>query len=127
MDPTSNLNSDRWDAIKPTTWEFMPFGGGPHACVGQHKALVEASYILAKFAQLYKGIESRDAKEWAGQRRLMGVRLCAYLRDWKGIIWISLSAAHGNPVSSFIRSPLSLEYIQTFTGGCVLGFAVLGQ
>lgn len=48
----------------------MPFGGGPRACVGQHKALVEASHILAKFAQLYKGIESRDAKEWAVQRRL---------------------------------------------------------
>ncbi|KAJ8066353.1 hypothetical protein OCU04_005424 [Sclerotinia nivalis] len=48
----------------------MPFGGGPRACVGQHKALAEASYMLAKFAQLYKKIESRDARDWAGQQRL---------------------------------------------------------
>lgn len=38
--------------------------------MGQNKALVEASYVLAKFAQLYKRIESRDARDWAGQQKL---------------------------------------------------------
>ncbi|KAF7856901.1 hypothetical protein EAF04_009662 [Stromatinia cepivora] len=65
-----SFNPDRWDSIKPSPWEFMPFGGGPRACVGQHKALAEASYMLAKFAQLYRKIESRDARDWAGQQKL---------------------------------------------------------
>lgn len=65
-----SFNPDRWYSIKPAPGEYMPFGGGPRACVGQHKALAEASYLLAKFAQLYKRIESRDARDWAGQKRL---------------------------------------------------------
>ncbi|ESZ94944.1 hypothetical protein SBOR_4668 [Sclerotinia borealis F-4128] len=65
-----SFNPDRWYSIKPSPWEYMPFGGGPRACVGQHKALAEASYTLAKFAQQYKKIESRDARDWAGQRKL---------------------------------------------------------
>ncbi|KAF7902617.1 hypothetical protein EAF00_002520 [Botryotinia globosa] len=64
------FDPDRWYSIKPSPWEYMPFGGGPRACVGQNKALVEASYMLAKFAQLYKRIESRDSRDWAGQRKL---------------------------------------------------------
>ncbi|EMR91300.1 putative cytochrome p450 alkane protein [Botrytis cinerea BcDW1] len=65
-----SFDPDRWYSIKPSPWEYMPFGGGPRACVGQNKALVEASYVLAKFAQLYKRIESRDARDWAGQQKL---------------------------------------------------------
>src|SRR3954470_14163140 len=58
-----SFNPDRWNSIKPTPWEYIPFGGGPRACVGQHKALAEAAYTVAKIAQLYKGLESRDEKD----------------------------------------------------------------
>ncbi|KAF7945536.1 hypothetical protein EAE96_010303 [Botrytis aclada] len=65
-----NFEPDRWNSIKPTTWEYMPFGGGPRACVGQQKALTESAYTLAKIAQLYKGLESRDDKDWEGDWKL---------------------------------------------------------
>ncbi|TGO20852.1 hypothetical protein BPAE_0261g00090 [Botrytis paeoniae] len=53
----SNVESfkpDRWDSIncKPIPREYMPFGGGPRAFVGQQKALVEAAYTVAKIAQV---------------------------------------------------------------------------
>ncbi|TVY49941.1 Cytochrome P450 monooxygenase [Lachnellula occidentalis] len=64
------FNPDRWHSISPGPWEYMPFSGGPRACVRQHKALAEASYTLVKIVQLFKGLESRDEKEWAGQMKL---------------------------------------------------------
>ncbi|TGO39180.1 hypothetical protein BHYA_0059g00450 [Botrytis hyacinthi] len=60
-----SFKPDRWDSLicKPTSWEYMPFGGGPQACVGQQKALVEAAYTVAKIAHVYKGFESRDDRD----------------------------------------------------------------
>ncbi|THV45562.1 hypothetical protein BGAL_0474g00030 [Botrytis galanthina] len=51
-----SFKPDRWDSVncKPTSWEYMPFGGEPRACVGQQKALVQAAYTVAKIAQVYK-------------------------------------------------------------------------
>ncbi|TGO49137.1 hypothetical protein BOTNAR_0442g00080 [Botryotinia narcissicola] len=67
-----SFNPDRWDSVncKPTSWEYMPFGGGPRACVGQQKALVEAAYTVAKIAQVYKGLESRDDRDWEDEWKL---------------------------------------------------------
>lgn len=42
----------------------MPFGGGPRACIGQKKAWAEASYVLAKIAQYFQRVESRDERDW---------------------------------------------------------------
>jgi cytochrome P450 len=64
------FNPDRWQSINPDSWQYMPFSGGPRGCVGQHKALAEASYTLVKIAQTFKGLESRDEKDWAGQMKL---------------------------------------------------------
>lgn len=63
------FNPDRWNSVngKPTSWEYMPFGGGPWACVGQQKTLVEVAYTVAKIAQVYQGLESRDDKDWEGE------------------------------------------------------------
>ncbi|TEY42028.1 hypothetical protein BOTCAL_0400g00040 [Botryotinia calthae] len=59
------FNPNRWNSVncKPSSWEYMPFGGGPRAYVGQQKTLVEAAYTVAKIAQVYKGLESRDDKD----------------------------------------------------------------
>lgn len=65
-----NFNPDRWDNINPGPWEFMPFGSGPRACMGQQKAMIEASYVVVLIAQAFKGLESRDKEDWAGQVKL---------------------------------------------------------
>lgn len=65
-DNVEEFYPDRWQAIKPGPWQFMAFGGGQRACLGQKKALGEASYTLTKFAQTFERIDSRDDREWAG-------------------------------------------------------------
>ena len=61
---------DRWNSISPSSWEYMPFGGGARGCVGRQKALAEASFVLVKIVQKFRCIESRDDREWAGQMKL---------------------------------------------------------
>lgn len=65
------FDPSRWNSIRPGAWEYMPFGGGERSCMGQQKALIEASYVLVKIAQTYKHIESRDDKAWKGEMRLI--------------------------------------------------------
>ena len=64
------FNPDRWDTFRPGAWEYVPFAGGPRGCVGQVKATMEASYVITRLLQVFKGIESRDEKEWKGQVEL---------------------------------------------------------
>jgi cytochrome P450 len=64
-----NLNSDvfgpdahafkpeRWDKIRPSPREFSAFGMGGRSCLGKEKALADASYLLARLAQKFEGLE----------------------------------------------------------------------
>ena len=61
---------ERWRSFKPEAWQFMPFGGGPRNCLGQTKALVEAAYVVVRFAQEFEKIEARDEREWRGRVQL---------------------------------------------------------
>jgi cytochrome P450 len=65
-----DFDPDRWNTICPEQWQFMPFGGGQRACMGQQKALVEASYVLVRLAQSFDSIESRDPAPWKGELNL---------------------------------------------------------
>ncbi|PQE06566.1 cytochrome P450 protein [Rutstroemia sp. NJR-2017a WRK4] len=65
------FDPDRWTRIAPTRWEYMAFGGGPRSCGGQHKALMEASYVVVRLAQRFGRLESRDQREWRGEVRLL--------------------------------------------------------
>ncbi|KAF7934054.1 uncharacterized protein EAE97_008414 [Botrytis byssoidea] len=75
-----SFNPDRWDSFncKPTSWEYMPFGGGLRACVGQQKVLGKAAYTVAKIAQVYKGLESRDYRDWEGEWKLTAKNVNGY-------------------------------------------------
>ena len=64
------FDPDRWESIQPSPWHFMSFGGGQRACLGQQKALEEASYFMIRLAQMFRKIESRDDREWAGDQKL---------------------------------------------------------
>ncbi|KAL8955606.1 MAG: hypothetical protein Q9183_006585, partial [Haloplaca sp. 2 TL-2023] len=61
---------ERWDDFKPSTWQFMAFGGGPRGCLGRMKALTEASYIVVTLVRNSDRIESRDGQEWRGKVQL---------------------------------------------------------
>lgn len=50
---------DRWNSIKPTKKEYVPFGVGPRACLGKEKALAEAAYLLVRFVKRFKTLEDR--------------------------------------------------------------------
>lgn len=42
---------ERWESIKPSTYEYMPFSVGPHMCAGWALALMEMKVMLAMFSQ----------------------------------------------------------------------------
>jgi cytochrome P450 len=59
-----SFRPDRWNEIRPSQWEYMPFGGGERACLGREKVLAEAAYVVARFAQDFARIEPRDERPW---------------------------------------------------------------
>ena len=65
-----DFDPGRWNSIHPGPWEYMPFGGGQRSCMGQQKALAEASYVLVRIAQKFRNIESRDDRGWKAELRL---------------------------------------------------------
>ena len=69
-DDIETFRPERWDSINLTHWEFLGFGGGNRACLGQQKATIEASYILARLAQVLTKLESRDSQDWKPELKI---------------------------------------------------------
>lgn len=44
--------------------EYLPFNGGPRACLGQQYAITETLYIITRFVQEFRSIEARDNLPW---------------------------------------------------------------
>ncbi|CAD6455059.1 34faba6f-1d64-4a46-8146-295d2341e539 [Sclerotinia trifoliorum] len=65
------FNPDRWNDIFPNNWEYMPFSHGPRSCAGRHKAVGEASYIIARMALQFEMIETRDNRTWTEDVKLV--------------------------------------------------------
>ncbi|KAF2730395.1 cytochrome P450 [Polyplosphaeria fusca] len=63
-DDAASFNPDRWNTIKPTQYEYMPFGGGQRACLGREKSLAEGALVLARLAERFQRVESRDSRDW---------------------------------------------------------------
>ena len=69
-DDVEDFRPERWNDIGPDQWQFIPFGGGQRACLGQHKVLVEASYVLLRMATVFETLECRDLEPWKGELKL---------------------------------------------------------
>ncbi|KAF4624127.1 hypothetical protein G7Y89_g14046 [Cudoniella acicularis] len=69
-DDVETFKPERWNAINPKQWEYIPFGGGQRACLGQHKVLVEATYVLLRIAATFEHLECRDDMPWKGELQL---------------------------------------------------------
>ncbi|PSR83571.1 cytochrome protein [Coniella lustricola] len=55
------LRPERWEeAARPSTWEYIPFGGGPRICIGQQLAITEAAYTTVRLLQEFSHLEPRS-------------------------------------------------------------------
>ena len=45
-----------------TSWEYVPFSGGPRICIGQQFALTQVAYMVARIVQLFEAIGARDER-----------------------------------------------------------------
>ncbi|GKU01221.1 n-alkane-inducible cytochrome p450 [Fusarium langsethiae] len=65
---------ERWEGDLRPGWGYLPFNGGARACIGQQYALLETHYVVARMAQTYTLLESRDDEEWM---ELYALALCS--------------------------------------------------
>lgn len=69
-DPDRFLQPDlffpqRWQTIKPSPFEYFPFGAGGHSCVGRHLALYLLKSTLALLTRQYELVLTEDqAVDW---------------------------------------------------------------
>ena len=50
----ATFRPNRWQSIKPATFEYMPFGGGPRMCPGSNLAWQELMVALAMLLQRFR-------------------------------------------------------------------------
>lgn len=56
---------ERWAAIDPSPYEYIPFGGGPRMCIGAVFAMMQLKIVLAMLLQRYKlGIAPGTRVDW---------------------------------------------------------------
>ncbi|KAL5364736.1 putative cytochrome P450 family protein [Aspergillus floccosus] len=59
----ASFDPRRWADHRPD-WGYLPFNGGPRKCIGQHQAIIQASYVLVRLVQRFDKIEDvRNEKE----------------------------------------------------------------
>ena len=57
FDRPDDFRPDRWTgdlAARLPKFAYFPFGGGPHRCIGEHFAILEATLALATIARRYR-------------------------------------------------------------------------
>jgi cytochrome P450 len=86
---------ERWETLRPTPYEYFPFGSGAHYCVGRAFALAEIKIVLAMILQRYK-------LEFPPGRRIDRMPGARLLLSPKGAVAIRIERHNG----SFSSSPV---------------------
>ncbi|KAE8153286.1 cytochrome P450 [Aspergillus avenaceus] len=55
---SESFRPERWAERKQTAWEFLPFNGGPRACLGQQFAITLISHQVFRLVQHIETLES---------------------------------------------------------------------
>ncbi|KAF2497096.1 putative cytochrome P450 alkane hydroxylase [Lophium mytilinum] len=63
-DDADKFRPERWENLR-TSWEYLPFSGGPRTCIGQQHALTEALYTTVRLLQSFKDVQPGDSSMWA--------------------------------------------------------------
>ncbi|KAK3324589.1 cytochrome P450 CYP52T1 [Cercophora scortea] len=58
-DDAAEFRPERWEGRK-VDWGYVPFSGGPRACLGKEYALAEAGYLTVRLLQRYDRVEPVD-------------------------------------------------------------------
>ncbi|KEY75092.1 hypothetical protein S7711_01552 [Stachybotrys chartarum IBT 7711] len=85
-DDPEEFRPERWARLRPG-WSYLPFSGGPRICIGQHYALKELSYIVARMVQTFETMQSMDDSKWT--------ELYALVMTCKNGVHVSLKRPHG--------------------------------
>jgi cytochrome P450 len=56
------FDPDRWLTAEPSAYGYMPFGGGPHVCLGAAFAMMEIKIVLALVLQRFRLVPQRNAR-----------------------------------------------------------------
>ena len=56
---------ERWENLKPSPWDYLPFNGGPRICLGQQYALIEASFTFIRIMQRFEDVIGYDPETGA--------------------------------------------------------------
>lgn len=62
--PSQQFHGGRPALLTSLIKEYLPFNGGPRACLGQQYAITETLYIITRFVQEFRSIEARDNLPW---------------------------------------------------------------
>ena len=64
----SEFRPERWESTAPSKYEYLDFGTGPRQCPGKQMGWLMVAYAVARLAQEFGMVESRDERKWEEAR-----------------------------------------------------------